>query len=69
MCLLTVFFFIGMLEKLTSLMIESTDWSQAAGGKVKLLKVITEPFTKNVIQVRRNLALLCISWPRNTVFR
>ena len=35
-------------------MVESIDWAKATGGKFKLLKVITEPFTKNVIQVLKD---------------
>jgi len=41
----------GALERMTSMMVERTDWSQVTGGKVKLLKVITEPLTKKIIQL------------------
>lgn len=40
-----------MLEKMTTVMVADLGWATGGGGEVKLLKYITEPFTKIVIQV------------------
>ncbi|KAF2357966.1 Sodium-dependent phosphate transport protein [Trinorchestia longiramus] len=53
--LLTIEIITGMLEKLTGLMVDSIDWSKVARGDVKLLKVITEPLTKKIIQIDKKV--------------
>ncbi|XP_071532209.1 sodium-dependent phosphate transport protein 2B-like [Panulirus ornatus] len=44
----------GLLEKLTSAMVADLAWVKG-GGKIKMLKVITDPFTKFVIQLDKQV--------------
>lgn len=44
-----IFYFSGALEKLTSAIVDSV--AQGSGGEVKILKVITEPFTDLIVMV------------------
>uniref|UniRef100_A0A6A7FVX6 Sodium-dependent phosphate transporter n=3 Tax=Hirondellea gigas TaxID=1518452 RepID=A0A6A7FVX6_9CRUS len=53
--LLTTEIATGLLESVTLRIVDTADWSQAKGGKLRLLKVITDPFTKTVIQVDKNV--------------
>lgn len=47
-------FLSGMLEKLTRAIVNNINWETGTkGGKIKILKVITDPFTKMVIQVSK----------------
>lgn len=41
---------LGMLEKITTAMVSDLAWVKG-GGEIKMLKVITDPFTKLIIQV------------------
>ncbi|ROT81759.1 sodium-dependent phosphate transporter [Penaeus vannamei] len=45
----------GMLEKMTTVMVADLGWATGGGGEVKLLKYITEPFTKIVIQLDKEV--------------
>ena len=50
-------FFSGTLEAITTSMISSLDFSNK-GGEIKMLKVITDPFIKLVVQesVKENMS-------------
>ncbi|XP_042226482.1 sodium-dependent phosphate transport protein 2B-like [Homarus americanus] len=46
----------GMLEKLTTALISDLQWVKG-GGEVKMLKVITDPFTKLVVQLDKSVLM------------
>ncbi|XP_076031370.1 sodium-dependent phosphate transport protein 2B-like [Oratosquilla oratoria] len=44
----------GLLETVTNIIVNSYDWS-GQGANIKLLKVVTEPFTKNIIRLDKKV--------------